>query len=66
MSERVFTTSEVSVAIDIEPELPNAMPAEMWNAIRLGCQKNDKALFEELLRIVVRKTKQGIRDRLHL
>ena len=44
-------------AIANEPELPGGMPDEMWDAI-----KGDRDATEEGMRIVVRRTKQGILD----
>ncbi len=46
-------------AIDDEPEYPDAMPDEMWEEI-----KNDRDAMTEALRLTVRLTKQGIKDRL--
>lgn len=45
--------------VEAEPELPGSMPDEIWDAI-----KNDRDATEELLRIVVRQTKAGIKERL--
>lgn len=42
-----------------EPELPGTMPDRMWETVR-----NDREAMEELLRIVVRKTKANILDQL--
>ena len=44
-------------AIANELELPGGMPDEMWDAI-----KGDRDATEEGMRIVVRRTKQGILD----
>lgn len=46
-------------AIEDEPEVPGPMPDEMWEAIR-----NDRDACENAIRIAVRLTKEGIRDRL--
>jgi len=51
--------TEIVAAVDAEPELPGNMPDTMWELIR-----NDRDAFEELMRIVVRETKAGIRERL--
>lgn len=51
--------NKVMDAIDAEPELPGEMPDEMWEAI-----KNDKDAMTELLRITVRATKSGIKNRI--
>lgn len=45
-------------AIDSEPELPDQMPDEIWEKV-----KNDREALTELLRITVRKTKEGIYNR---
>lgn len=58
-SETRFTQQQVHAAIDAEPELPGPMPEEMWKTIR-----NDKDAVEEGMRIAVRQTKSGIKDRL--
>lgn len=50
---------EVEGAIDAEPELPGEIPDEMWEAI-----KNDRDACTEAMRIVVRQTKEGIKNRL--
>lgn len=42
-------------AVENEPELPGDMPQEMYDAV-----KEDKDAMAELLRIVVRKTKENI------
>ena len=47
--------AELEKAINDEPELPDDMPDEMWEAIR-----NDRDAMAEALRIVVRLTKSGI------
>ena len=46
-------------AVDDEPELPDEMPDEMWATIA-----GDRNAMEEALRIVVRQTKAGIRERI--
>jgi len=46
-------------AVDDEPELPGNMPDEMWNAI-----SGDRDAMTEALRVVVRKTKEGIKKRI--
>lgn len=45
-------------AIEQEPELPGDMPDDMWEAI-----KGDRDAVQEAMRIAVRQTKGGIRDR---
>jgi hypothetical protein len=47
------------LAIDEEPELPGDMPDEMWEAIR-----GDRDACMNAMRIAVRQTKEGIRERL--
>lgn len=46
-------------AIEDEPELPGSMPDAMWDAM-----KGDRDATEEAMRIAVRQTKSGIRERL--
>jgi hypothetical protein len=46
-------------AVDGEPELPGDMTDEMWAAIA-----GDRDAMAEALRIVVRQTKAGIRERI--
>lgn len=50
-------------AIDREPELPGEPPQEMVDAIVKAVRDTDTPLLAETLRIVVRLTKQGIRER---
>jgi len=54
---------ELEAAIDAEPELPDEMPDEMWDAICGIVDVRDRPTMQELLRITVRTTKQGIKDR---
>lgn len=46
-------------AVDDEPELPGDMPDEMWEAI-----VGDRDATAEAMRVVVRQTKAGIRERI--
>jgi hypothetical protein len=46
-------------AIDDEPEVPGPMPDEMWAALN-----GDRDAVENAIRIAVRQTKDGIRERL--
>jgi len=46
-------------SINAEPELPGQMPEEIFESVR-----NDKDAFIELLRITVRETKKGIKERI--
>ena len=57
---RTNLTMAIRLAIAEEPELPGAIPDEMYETLRHA----DKATMEEALRIVVRKTKEGIVKRL--
>ena len=57
--ERVFTESEVLAAAMSEPELPDEMPDDMWEACR-----SDRATMQEAMRIVVRLTRDGMLGRL--
>ena len=51
--------STVRAAIDQEPELPDGMPDEMWEAIR-----NNRDACEIAFKIAVIETKAGIKSRL--
>lgn len=46
-------------AVDDEPEVPGAMPDEMWYAIH-----GDRDAVENAIRIAVQQTKAGIRARI--
>lgn len=46
-------------AIAAEPELPGEMPDEMWDVMNSG----DRDAVTEAMRIAVRQTKEGIRER---
>lgn len=59
-SESTFITEDAALAaIENEPELPGAMPDEMWAAMN-----GDRDATQEAMRIAVRQTKAGIRRRL--
>lgn len=47
-------------AVDDEPDLPGDMPDEMWTAIA-----GDRDAIQQVLRIAVRQTKAGIRERIN-
>jgi len=51
---------DVLKAVDDEPEYPDAMPEDMKKALSTG----DIELITETLRITVRLTKEGIRQRI--
>ena len=51
-------------AIEDENELDDSMPEEMWESIIMIVSNKDKEAMEECLRIGIRLTKQGIRDRI--
>ena len=53
-----ITLSAVLKAIDDEPEYPGKMPDVMFEMV-----KNNKSAMEELMRITVRLTKVGIKNR---
>lgn len=46
-------------AVDDEPEFPGEMPDEVWNAFVA-----DRDMVTKALRLAVRQTKAGIRDRI--
>ena len=50
---------EIFAAVEAEPELPGEMPDEAWKALN-----KDRDAATEFLRVVVRQTKKGIRDRI--
>ena len=51
-------------AVDDEPEYPGKMPREMEEILRAAIQHSDVDLLVETLRISVRLTKEGIRNRI--
>jgi hypothetical protein len=61
-----FSKETVARAIDAEPELPGPIPERMWNILQELIVNEDKAGMAEAMRIIVRETKNGIRDRLGL
>lgn len=60
---RSENVDRVLKAIDDEPELPGEMPGEMLATLIQAVQSHDHDLLTETLRIVVRQTKEGIRER---
>ena len=60
---RSESRDSVLKAIDDEPELPGEMPGEMLATLIQAVQSHDHDLLTETLRIVVRQTKEGIRER---
>lgn len=59
----VLDRGEVLEAIDAEPELLDEMPDEMLAAVQESVAAGGKEAFSELLRVVTRLTKRGIRAR---
>jgi hypothetical protein len=57
--EEMYPKESVMKAINDEPELPGEMPDEIYYSF-----KDDKGALAELLRITVKETKKGIRNRL--
>lgn len=53
-------------AVNLEPELPGHMPKEMFEEIKRLVLADDVDGLSELLRIIVRQTKEGIITRLTL
>lgn len=53
----------LEAAINEEPELPGEIPDELWEQICSAAGRGDKDLVTELLRIIVRQTKEGIKER---
>jgi len=53
----------LEAAINEEPELPGEMPEAMWQTISYAVEQDDMETLTELLRIIVRQTKAGIKKR---
>lgn len=53
-----YSADFIREAIDAEPELPGEMPDAMWEAMK------DREYCTEAMRIAVRQTKRGIKERL--
>lgn len=53
----------VARAIDEEPELPGEMPDAMRIVLEQAIDTRDMDLLIELLRITIRQTKRGIKER---
>ena len=53
----------VAMAIDEEPELPGEMPDAMRIVLEQAIDTRDMDLLIELLRITIRQTKRGIKER---
>ena len=51
-------------AVDAEPELPGDMPPEMAQAMADAIKREDADFFIHAMRLAVRMTKDGIRDRI--
>ena len=64
MSVPTIDSNDLLKAVDDEPELPGDMPEAMWLALRVMVEQNDREGMIEALRIAVRHTKSGIRDRI--
>ena len=64
MSAPAIDRAAVLKAVDDEPELPGEIPPDMWHALQGAALIGDQAFISEALRIAVRQTKQGIRERL--
>jgi len=50
--------------IRAEPEYPDEMSDEMWEAMKMAVRNDDKEAMMECFRIAVRQTKNGILERL--
>ena len=61
---KTLTTEEALKAIEDEPEYPGKMPNEMKETLRKAMEQHDMDLLVEALRITVRLTKEGIRNRI--
>lgn len=58
-----MTREEFFKCIDDEPELPGDLPDEVWDRIESAVADGDRDFFVELVRIAVRLTKSGIKNR---
>lgn len=56
---KTISLKVVLKAIDDEPEYPGEMYSDVWESI-----KNNKKAMQEALRLTVRLTKEGIKNRL--
>lgn len=54
----------VVAAIDAEPELPDDMPQEMYDTLKAMFDAGNRAGIVQALRLIVRETKSGIKDRI--
>lgn len=59
----VIKINDVMKAIDDEPEFPGKMPKEMELALQKAMQEQDLDLLIELMKISVRLSKEGIKER---
>lgn len=57
-------TEEMIRAIDAEPELPGEIPDEMWYQLKVFVDSNARGEMAEALRVIVRETKRGIKERI--
>jgi hypothetical protein len=57
-TEPRYSADFIRDAIDAEPELPGEMPDAMWEAMK------DREYCTEAMRIAVRQTKRGIKERI--
>lgn len=60
----VVDRNAILKAVDDEPELPGEMPPAMWSALLEALMEGDKETVEQMVRIAVRQTKEGIRGRI--
>jgi len=51
-------------AVDAEPEMPGDMPPEMAEAVADAIKNEDADFFIYAMRLAVRMTKDGIRERI--
>lgn len=58
-----LTLKNILNDIDDEPVFPGEMPFEMHNALQKAIDEKDMDLLSEAMRIAVRQTKIGIRER---
>lgn len=61
---RLDVLNEILACVDAEPEFPDEMPKEMQAAFYTMMVNRDMPMLIETLRMAVRETKRGIRERI--
>jgi len=63
MNIQISKKEEILRAISDEPEFPGDIPEQLWDNLRTIVAHDNKAEFSDILRMIVRITKQNIKDR---